>query len=930
MPAHEMYEGGRRDFLESQREAYKEAFMNGTKDDFVKDVARRFFKRFPPTLADDVEPTEEFLAKVDDSQPDSEYVLPDASTMDPQEYEAAKQALLLLQDKVQMHTKSDIVTVMIDPRDVDSRRAALGQARVPIWSERTDRRIKRWYLTRLGKEEAAKGASVLKKLSKDVDLQDPLTVLTLRLLGNSASKPRKPIDYNLWAHDNRETVNKHYKLRDAAPKVRMNLKIRAEVAQELFKNQSPLVQKAYADKAEQQHADKVKKWEESLSRVDVSPQSQQKCIDGLAGFMQPVLDLVAAQTGMVGTLLMGGPEPASGGRLNVVSLHSGTTKGAVQAAFPEADVEAYQKRFLPIFCEFVQKCFTLEDCNASSLVSGLQSAAEKSAGQGLQESAMTAPARATSSTSMPSTTTSSATSFSATFYTATSSMATSSTTTTSTTSSSTAAPARSSSSLVRQSADGGRKQSRAGAVGEDAEMDSQPRDHNEECQEGEPRKSRKGKGFKRAVKAKDVDQPHTPKTTKRKTTVPHPDTPESIPSPASTPQSSPFPINTLFGPPAKRRRALEDLTFGSLPNISSPSPPSPVTSKIRIGPPSKRPKTSGPRPAAAEPSRATSTHAHINVDPLCKASNALQLIPRPRSPLTADLSPLALNMRRANVDLLTPQSDSAHARQVYPEEPRRGGGAEKENEARGGKRKSSAAEDEPAAKRQKYTRTGAHFSAPHPLPHLRNNVFSRSVAASSSYTANLRKSTSSKSSAPSSFPSAPPTTPISPLFAKLPADCDQAIKNTLIMSTAEAWGHKWERLVSTWLQFEESRGFQERGRFKGSGRPPSIAHWIKRARAPKYHPEIDVREFGQQFWAWWASLQPDWRKISPHTSERDISGSWDALDISGANGWPSVIASLVFWGNELGSDRRHMLTFNNAVADVCWVLEQLCSSHTAS
>ena len=34
--------------------------------------------------------------------------------------------------------------------------------------------------------------------------------------------------------------------------------------------------------------------------------------------MQPVLDLVARHTGMVLSLLMGGPEPAAGGRLNII------------------------------------------------------------------------------------------------------------------------------------------------------------------------------------------------------------------------------------------------------------------------------------------------------------------------------------------------------------------------------------------------------------------------------------------------------------------------------------------------------------------------------------------------------------------------------------------------------------------------------------
>lgn len=34
--------------------------------------------------------------------------------------------------------------------------------------------------------------------------------------------------------------------------------------------------------------------------------------------MQPILDLACEHTGMKATLLFGGPEPADGGRLNVI------------------------------------------------------------------------------------------------------------------------------------------------------------------------------------------------------------------------------------------------------------------------------------------------------------------------------------------------------------------------------------------------------------------------------------------------------------------------------------------------------------------------------------------------------------------------------------------------------------------------------------
>jgi hypothetical protein len=43
-----------------------------------------------------------------------------------------------------------------------------------------------------------------------------------------------------------------------------------------------------------------------------------RCIQGLVRFAQPILDLISEATGWKTTLLAGGPEPAHGGRLNVI------------------------------------------------------------------------------------------------------------------------------------------------------------------------------------------------------------------------------------------------------------------------------------------------------------------------------------------------------------------------------------------------------------------------------------------------------------------------------------------------------------------------------------------------------------------------------------------------------------------------------------
>ena len=52
-------------------------------------MKRRFFKRFPLDMPDDVDPTPEELAAVDDNTPEPEPVVPDQEKMSEDEYQVA-------------------------------------------------------------------------------------------------------------------------------------------------------------------------------------------------------------------------------------------------------------------------------------------------------------------------------------------------------------------------------------------------------------------------------------------------------------------------------------------------------------------------------------------------------------------------------------------------------------------------------------------------------------------------------------------------------------------------------------------------------------------------------------------------------------------------------------------------------------------------
>lgn len=66
------FSGRRKAFLDAQKETYAAAVAAGHINDTVADIQRRYFKRFPVTLLHSEEPSEEYLAAVDDDAPDPE------------------------------------------------------------------------------------------------------------------------------------------------------------------------------------------------------------------------------------------------------------------------------------------------------------------------------------------------------------------------------------------------------------------------------------------------------------------------------------------------------------------------------------------------------------------------------------------------------------------------------------------------------------------------------------------------------------------------------------------------------------------------------------------------------------------------------------------------------------------------------------------
>lgn len=89
--------GSRGDFIKAQTALYASAVKDNHVADTVANIQRRYLKRFPVTLPDNEEPSDEWLAQVDDDAPDKEIHPPDTSSL---EKDAAVKALAEYTDLV--------------------------------------------------------------------------------------------------------------------------------------------------------------------------------------------------------------------------------------------------------------------------------------------------------------------------------------------------------------------------------------------------------------------------------------------------------------------------------------------------------------------------------------------------------------------------------------------------------------------------------------------------------------------------------------------------------------------------------------------------------------------------------------------------------------------------------------------------------------
>ncbi|KAL0567234.1 SERTA domain-containing protein 3 [Marasmius crinis-equi] len=358
------FRGSRKAFLEACIPGYFNAVKDGSGPEYLQTTVRRYLKRYPVDLPENEEPSEEELSAVNDLEACEKVYSP---TRDPEETEESFTRHVVASEEQKKETKAKID------------------------------QIGHWFKYRFNKQNdgVMKGEP------------HPLNILLANLAGVPITKPgRMRTAHNVWGKEHQELINellaerqdskggnesgeessssgddeggrtrkKKGKGKKKAKKfVRKGeeayLAVRQEITIAEFAKLPEEVQLEWKARAKEEHKARLEKWKAvQKAKFSTSPEDRQRCIDRLVKFMQPILDGVSKATGWPCTFIAGGPEPADAGHLNILSIHSGTTTGAVPMTFGAACRPAFKKYCIPIFTAFLQMCFSMEESKSRSLV----------------------------------------------------------------------------------------------------------------------------------------------------------------------------------------------------------------------------------------------------------------------------------------------------------------------------------------------------------------------------------------------------------------------------------------------------------------------------------------------------------------------------------------------------------------------------------
>ncbi|KAK7053552.1 hypothetical protein R3P38DRAFT_2474319, partial [Favolaschia claudopus] len=235
-----------------------------------------------------------------------------------------------------------------------------------------DARIRRWFTYRLRKIRKSK------RSNKEVDpRKDPYSVLMATLSGVTAppkalqayqqfmresyEEKVAPIVAERWEQEKND--NSKLSERTKEPKAGF----RAAVARQVFADLAAEERKAIGDRAKKEGADAKESYSASLKAPpSQTPEARQRCIDGVADFVGPILQGLFAHTGLHATLIMGGPIPMFGGEIRTLHVSYGRNRTVLGPHWPQWDKPRFAE-VTKFMIEYLHTAYTPQECAQSAL-----------------------------------------------------------------------------------------------------------------------------------------------------------------------------------------------------------------------------------------------------------------------------------------------------------------------------------------------------------------------------------------------------------------------------------------------------------------------------------------------------------------------------------------------------------------------------------
>ena len=332
MPARGAFDGKRLDFLLKQQDRFAEGVEEGIARDVAMDIIREYFLVFSIDMPITEEPTDEFIAAVDFSVAAPEMVVPDLEGMTLEDFEAQMELWEDRQHQIQLRKAVShmntlqphlLLTICVVPSANQAMASlSLFQGKNPSCLLRSPQML-------------TMNPPQVHASSKPSEFLAAYASLWATLTGQRVNKPRKYSAKNRY----KKTVTDELERRtdEAVAKDKTGSK-RLPLWQKQLDHMWKILPKVEKAKWE---AESVAEFEEAKvvwkarldAPVSTKPEDRQQCvffghvryaidshkfscIESLSAFVHPILEGICERTGLKGVLILGGPEPAWGGRLN--------------------------------------------------------------------------------------------------------------------------------------------------------------------------------------------------------------------------------------------------------------------------------------------------------------------------------------------------------------------------------------------------------------------------------------------------------------------------------------------------------------------------------------------------------------------------------------------------------------------------------------